>query len=772
MRLKFETKARNLSHLFSRLKSAQILPSVILDASKKKEWSNRLRDIAQLGESVIIRSSSNREDLKDSSNAGAFLSMFNISTKDLESLLHALNKVAHSMGNDGEILIQPMLKNICSCGVAFSVDKENLSPYFCIEYDTSGSTSSVTSGEKVQNISSFVFRDYKIQDNQSQIARIIALLLELERIFDYPFLDIEFAFCLNEKGDEELYCLQVRPLVIKNKQNLSKQIRLEDLKRLSKRIDILSNTTYDILGSKKIFGIMPDWNPAEIIGLRPKRLALSLYKEIVTDYIWAYQRKKYGYRDLRSHQLMHSFFGIPYIDVQLSFNSFIPANLEEKIAEKLVNYYLRRLSDFPFLHDKIEFEIVFSCFDFLGEKRLDILRDNGFSSDELNKLSLALQDITRNIVSPRGLFQEDLACIQKMKERFVKLLDLDMSKLDVLYWLIEDCKRYGTLPFAGIARAAFVAMQLLNSMVEIKLLSQDQKKQFLESLNTVSKQLASDRQELNQEDFLNKYGHLRAGTYDILSPRYDEDYEKYFGNFNFEGKIKKTDGILFQEGQLEKIDQKIKEIGLEISALDLFDFMKQAIEGRESAKFEFTKMLSKAIETIGEIGQYYGISLDEIAHLDIKDILSLHSTFYRESPRERFLQQIFINKKDYLTTCAIKLPPLISSGDDVFCFSTSLVQPNFITLTTVVGDVALEDHEIEGKIVLIEAADPGYDYLFTKGILGLITCYGGANSHMAIRCSEVGLPAAIGVGEDKFMLYKKARRLQIDCLNQKIIVLM
>ena len=36
---------------------------------------------------------------------------------------------------------------------------------------------------------------------------------------------------------------------------------------------------------------MPDWNPAEIIGIRPKPLDLSLYKELITDHVWAKNRK-------------------------------------------------------------------------------------------------------------------------------------------------------------------------------------------------------------------------------------------------------------------------------------------------------------------------------------------------------------------------------------------------------------------------------------------------------------------------------------------------
>lgn len=765
MKLQFETKARNLVNLYGLLTKAVILPSVVLEILE--DWKNRGEEIRSLGEYVIIRSSSKHEDTQNCSNAGAFLSLPHIPTNDFAALSSAIAQVAGSM-DEGEILIQPMLSKIYSCGVAFSVDKENLSPYFCIEYDQSGSTSSITAGENAQSTTSYVFRDYEFQE-RNHLSQIVEMIKELEQIYEYPFLDVEFAFALDDLGVERLYCLQVRPLVVANKTNLFHQICKNDLLRLSKRINMLSRISHGVLGERKIFGVMPDWNPAEIIGLRPKRLALSLYKEIVTDHIWAYQRRNYGYRDLRSHQLMHSFFGIPYIDVQLSFNSFVPAKIDESLATKLINHYLHLLSQSPFLHDKVEFEIVFSCFDFSSKEKLEGLRENGFSGEEIARLKSALIDLTNNIISSSsGLYLEDMKKIEILQERYTELLKLEMSKLDLLYWLIEDCKRFGTLPFAGIARAAFVAMQLLNSMVSQNLISLEQKKQFLESLNTISKQLSYDRARMGQGEFLEKYGHLRAGTYDILSPRYDEDFERYFGDFEVEAPNAQMDGIVFEDGQIEKIDQALDQIGLQIKAEELFAFMKTAIEGRESSKFEFTKMLSKAIAIIGEIGEYYEIPLEKMAHLDIKEILSLHSTLYKENPRERFLHQIQSNERDYLATCAIKLPPLIFEGDDVFCFSTSVVRPNFITFETVVGDVAQEG-ELQGKIVLIDAADPGYDYLFTKGIKALVTCYGGANSHMAIRCSELGLPAVIGVGEEKFGVYKKAKRLHIDCLNQKIL---
>ena len=59
---------------------------------------------------------------------------------------------------------------------------------------------------------------------------------------------------------------------------------------------------------------------------------------------------------------------------------------------------------------------------------------------------------------------------------------------------------------------------------------------------------------------------------------------------------------------------------------------------------------------------------------------------------------------------------------------------------------------MNNKIVLLENADPGYDFIFSHNIKGLITEYGGSNSHMSIRCLELGVPAIIGIGSREFKL--------------------
>ena len=67
---------------------------------------------------------------------------------------------------------------------------------------------------------------------------------------------------------------------------------------------------------------------------------------------------------------------------------------------------------------------------------------------------------------------------------------------------------------------------------------------------------------------------------------------------------------------------------------------------------------------------------------------------------------------------------------------------------------------------MIPQADPGYDWLFGQNIVGLVTMYGGANSHMSIRAAEFGLPAAIGVGEKIYQSLTDARVIELNPLNK------
>ena len=148
---------------------------------------------------------------------------------------------------------------------------------------------------------------------------------ELESSAGCDAIDVEFAV----DGDGQLYLLQVRPARRSRAPGAWSRTRRSSgaLADVARKVELLSRPHPFLHGSRSIFGVMPDWNPAEIIGLRPWPLSLSLYRELITDAIWAYQRDNYGYQNLRSFPLLVSFHGLPYIDVRVSFNSFVPRDV-------------------------------------------------------------------------------------------------------------------------------------------------------------------------------------------------------------------------------------------------------------------------------------------------------------------------------------------------------------------------------------------------------------------------------------------------------------
>jgi phosphohistidine swiveling domain-containing protein len=782
-KLAFSNKAHTLIELKEHLTTAKVLD--ILAISYYEFKTNNIFTIQKIQkhfdcESLIIRSSSSDEDSFNTSNAGKFTSISNVDKQNESEVLDALNEVFNSYSNlsdNQELFVQPMLKNIKRAGVILTADMDTLSPYYIINYDESSSNDSVTSGSS-SNLKTYIsFKEYKFKSKDTFINRVIETCKECENLFDYKYLDIEFAFNTNE----ELFIFQVRPIITSNKENYSSLDLASSLEKVEKKIEKLNNPHIGILGNKTIFGIMPDWNPAEIIGIKPKTLAISLYKELITDSIWAFQRNNYGYRNLRSFPLLVSFLGAPFIDVRVSFNSFIPSTLNEIIANKLCNYYLNKLESYPKLHDKVEFEIVYSCYYINLSSKLKDLLDYGFNENEIKRIEFCLLELTNNILSKKDSFYyKDLEKVELLKDKYDEIESSSLSTIDKIYWHIENCKRYGTLPFAGIARAAFISVQFLKSFLESGIITDIEYSNFLNSLNTVSKQLSNATKKLkdnkiSRDDFLKEYGHLRPGTYDIMSFRYDEAFEDYFhlsNNDMEDNVISEEANFSFIKETLSKIDSLLIENGIKTDANSLITFIKSSIENREYSKFVFTKSLSRVLQLLEEFGKRFEVSREELSYLDIHEILKMYSTLDHRDVFEILKTNIEKNKDFYKFTKAIKLPPLIISPEDIYNFFQEEGEPNFITLKRIKEDTILEvnlnKETPKNKIVFIESADPGYDFLFTKEIGGLVTKYGGANSHMAIRCAELGIPAIIGAGEKNFDNWKKYKFIEIDCLNKKV----
>jgi hypothetical protein len=378
------SKARVLKKL--NIKSAKI-PYLI--SFTEKEFNNKNTNILNLingtfKSKVAIRSSSSSEDQKKKSFAGYFKSFLNINPKDKNSVNGHINKVFNSYKNyknkKNEVIVQNMVGSVKISGVATSCDKDNFAPYYIINFSKSKDTSKITSGSL--NGSTFVFytKSRKLPKNL-YLKKIIFLIRELTKIFDYA-IDIEFAF----DNKKKLYLLQVRNIVRnKNYKNIYLNFS-PSLNKLSKKIKKLKTRHYNLYGKTTLFGVMPDWNPAEMVGIKPNNLAISLYQELITDHIWAQDRKKFGYKDLTSHHLLSNFFGTPYVDIRIDFNSWLPKDLDSKTSEKLINFYLDKFKKNTEFHDKVEFNIIFSCFSLKKKKKLKKILVGKFTNYEINKI--------------------------------------------------------------------------------------------------------------------------------------------------------------------------------------------------------------------------------------------------------------------------------------------------------------------------------------------------------------------------------------------------
>ncbi len=766
------TKARTLASLGATLRHASIAPLAYFSAG---DWQADADAVlahlaAQFGvmEALAVRSSAHNEDLASASMAGHYASVLHVCGQ--AALRSAIGTVLASYGAgieaQDEVLVQSMLTQVAMSGVAFSHDPGTGAPYRVINYTLGANTAAVTGGLGASR--TFVASSCARQV-PPEMAKILALLDELQALFPGRPLDIEFALA---GPQQDLYLLQARPLLMQ--QSVADAQHHEQLQRVADKIRAAQQPHPFLRGRSTVFGIMPDWNPAEIIGIRPRPLALSLYRELVTDAIWAYQRNNYGYRNLRSFPLLVNFSGQPYIDVRLSFNSFVPKDVKGGLADRLVDYYMERLVAAPTLHDKIEFEIVLSCYTLDLSERMQVLAAAGFSENDRSQLSDCLRLLTNRIIAPdNGLWRDDAAKLNKLIARREEVLSSDLDPVSRIYWLLEDCKRYGTLPFAGLARAGFIAVQMLKSLVAVGVFTKNDYDSFMNGLNTVSSQLSRDLGSMERASFLSRYGHLRPGTYDILSPRYDEAPEKYFGGKQKRSKKAPEPRKPFRLSlpQMRTIAELLKQHGLSSDVVGLFEFLQAGIELREYAKFVFSRNLSDALSLFRVWGESQGYSEQDLSYANISCIRELYSG--SDAPKTVLAQSIAEGKARYQETRQLWLPPLITKPDDVWSFLVPECEPNFITQASVTAAVVGPERRdrLAGAIVCIPSADPGYDWLFSNQIAGLVTAYGGVNSHMAIRANELGLAAVIGAGEALFTQWSQARRLHIDCAGRRVEVL-
>lgn len=779
------TKASTLNALKKFLKKSVIEDILII---KVQNYLNSTQETLQHisrkfnGERIVIRSSSSNEDSLETSNAGHYHSVLNIDSNNLNSVESSINEVVLSYKNDGlelhqqQVLIQSQTNDVVLSGVVFTRDIKNNRPYYVINYDDNGSTDSVTSGQSGKTV--------YISRNSSKAldvwSGLIESVLEIEEVLKGMILDIEFA--ITKKN--QVIIFQVRPLAANyrfvNDEEYDKVYfeKLDDLSHQYKSL-VSRNQKLDWLSD------MAFWNPSEIIGDNPRNLDYSLYREIITKSTWNQGLVNLGYQEV-NQELMYKIGNKPYISIVYSFMSLIPSSLSPQLSTKLVEYYKHKLKKDLSAHDKIEFEIVLSCFDLNTDDRLKELKPFGFDDSEILEIKQSLVDLTQSSIThfdktllSDGVALRKLESITKnIEDNFNTERDL-IKLIDDLLLLIDSIKKYGTPQFSRQARFALISKAILNSFVDQDLISQHHLDVLLNQIETIATEFDRDFKhllngELSLKKFNDTYGHLRSGSYDIRTPRY-----KDINLLNKNSHSHKISNIRNRDKSKQEpifnntINHYSEILGINIHSKKIQLFLTESIKQREYFKYEFTKSLSLALEMIKKIGNFFDFNIDELSHLNFSDIIALKSYDSLTNKHEFWLEIIKARRETHEKFSGIVMPEIILKSQDLSIIKFEESRPNFITEKIEIGEIinleASLEQDIQGKIIIITKADPGFDWIFTKNIKGLITKYGGVASHIAIRCAEFGTPAAIGCGEKIYEFVVNQNHIKLDCKNQKIL---
>ncbi len=736
-RLSYGNKAKNLEYV---AKNTDIeIPYF------KEIYFDDLNNIENIVDSfsqkIMIRSNSSSEDKEFSSSAGKYLSIGPIERNDLETIKKSWEMVVGSYEeqDNQSVIFQNYIENAKSVSVLTSYKVGSDSAYRTFSTYYGSETDAITSGKYSEINNFFMHRSFDILPKKYEKYNVyLKIITQLEDLFKNKQLDIEMV--LDKNNSPQL--LQVRPLMGKklNKKSIFDEKNAID--RNLKNYKKLNKTTADRFGTNQIYSNMSDMNPAEMIGKKPDNIAFGLYKFMFTDTTWNIQRGEFGYRKYSGGKLMELFNNVAYINVNHSLNSFLTRNLQKESCEEIINYQINKLKDNPHLHDSIEFDISRSSYVFDTVEEFSKEYKNIISPSEIIKWHNDLIQIdTQNKSTLEKNKKIILSTFSKLNKSF------EYSKKENIK-LIRDTM---ALPFTHHSRLGFVYFAQLNSLLKKEVITEDQKKLLLLSVNSISTKMKADAYEVKigkktLEDFLDVYGHIRAGNYNLLSSNLKN-------NLNFtESLINNSqqpleDNILPKDiyTNIEKYFM-INEIPLEASAW--IDMFQEGISTRENSKFYYTKGIDGILNEVGE---------KNTSDRELFDLLDIE--FNEENTSDMRLMNVL-------------MPDLITSNEDFYFYEEMSKNGNYIGQGTVIGDVLLIDNEanrpnnLENKIVVIPAADPGWDWIFNYKIKSLVTKYGGPNSHMAIRCAEHNIPAILGVGENNFTVISNSKSLEIDFSNE------
>ena len=741
-RLNYKNKAKNLEFV----KNNSNIKIPYFKEIAFDDFENIEETLGKFSEQIIIRSNSSKEDTDETSSAGKFLSIGPIDKNDISLIKKSWNEVLQSYEKDDNntVIFQDYVDGAKSVSVLTSYKVGTDSPYRTFSTYYGSQTDAVTSGRynKIKNF--FIHRSLdNLPEKFKEYYKFFKIQNQLENLFGNKQLDIEI---VTDQKEEPLL-LQVRPLMGKVIKKEPIMVERSVIDENVKRYKELIPTTDDRFGTNQIYSNMSDMNPAEMIGKKPDNIAFSLYRFMFTDTTWNKQRGEFGYRIYSGGKLMELFNNVAYINVNHSLNSFLTRNIKNETCEKIINYQLNKLETYPHLHDSIEFDISRSSYTFETDEKFgeeykniidrkeiiqwhhDLIEIDSFNSSTLHKNNEIILD-----------------AFSKLDDSF-QYLDKENIKF------VRDNM---ALPFTHHSRLGFVYFAQLNNFLKNGVINEEEKQNLLLSVNSISTKMKQDAYrvktgDISLNDFLSIYGHVRAGNYNLSSSNLKS-------NISFAESLINTSNEPIPSEPLKidifkKIDDYFNLNKISYTSENWVEMFQLAVSTRENSKFYYTKGID-------------GI-LNEVEEKDISDRELFQLLDFEYNDMNTFNQKIV----DTL------MPDVVTSSDDFYAYEEMNKDGNYIGQGTVTGEILFLDgiennrNNLDNKIIVIPAADPGWDWIFNYKIKSLITEFGGPNSHMAIRCAEHNIPAILGIGEKNFSAILNSKNLVVDFSNENFTIL-
>lgn len=696
------------------------------------------------GNTVAVRSSADQEDSSGASFAGMYTTKLWVQATE-QAIQVAAHEVRHSgtqkkevvahyaeqrglelSKSDVSVIVQKMIEADMS-GVIFSHDLVRADGYYAVSV-SSGVGETIVGGAANGKLIR-IARGVKTESvKEKWLKQLIVAMRAIEQRFQSTSLDVEFAF-----KNGTLYILQCRPITTAQAV-MDKALETQLLKRIK-----LVNASVTSRFHGDVLGDMIDINPVELLGTAPTPLDISIFKYLFADQIVERVRRDMGYDPLNIG-VLRVVEGKPYVSMRAAAFSFRPHGISDEIYERMVCVYWNMLVKNPALQSRVEFDVfAMGC----GEKLEGVMQEAQFNDGE------------------KSVVREAFLCIDKV---FSRVSTAQAENLDAFATNYEQCTAsmgdtslsailehvaHGTEMFARVARLAFYWKSRFEELYP----REDLNVLMSGHIRSVNERLQSDlvacrNGMIAREEVVERYGHLRPGQFSVFGESYADDPNTY----------------LFVQMERAEVVQSQKQVHAFEDTTE-FRHIMMFMEARERMKFLFSQSLHLFATKLKYQLARRGISECDASRVSweelwtcLNDSISLSTSQTEYEP-------------------PVLLPDVIIPGLtnlEVITFSEAM--PSYITNSIVKARVCVLERlgvkaDVRGALVLLPNADPGYDFLFHSGALGIITKVGGPASHMCIRAIELQMPACIGCGESVYQKLAAAHSVVLDCGTRQIIVL-